>query len=135
MYFFETKLRVRYAETDQMGFAYYGSYAQYYEVGRVELFRSLGFSYKTIEKMGFSLPVINWNISYKKPAFYDDELTIKTIINKVPSKTIVFDYEIYNEANELLNIGQVTLMFVNILTNKTCTAPQIIIDSIKKKIT
>ena len=135
MYFFETKLRVRYAETDQMGFAYYGSYAQYYEVGRVELFRSLGFSYKTIEKMGFSLPVINWNISYKKPAFYDDELTIKTIINDVPSKTIVFDYEIYNEANELLNIGQVTLMFVNILTNKTCTAPQIIIDSIKKKIT
>tara|TARA_B100000963_G_scaffold82608_1_gene70419 strand:+ start:7942 stop:8349 length:408 start_codon:yes stop_codon:yes gene_type:complete len=135
MYFFETKLRVRYAETDQMGFAYYGSYAQYYEVGRVELFRSLGFSYKTIEKMGFALPVINWNISYKKPAFYDDELTIKTIINKVPSKTIVFDYEIYNEANELLNIGQVTLMFVNILTNKTCTAPQLIIDSIKKKLT
>ena len=135
MYFFETTLRVRYAETDQMGFAYYGSYAQYYEVGRVELLRSLGFSYKTIENMGFALPVINWNISYKKPAFYDDELTIKTMINKVPSKTIVFDYEIYNEANELLNIGQVTLMFVNIQTNKTCTAPQLIIDTIKEKLT
>lgn len=135
MYFYKTKLRVRYGETDQMGFVYYGSYAQYYEVGRVELLRSIGFSYKKIEQMGFALPVVNWNISYKKPAFYDDKLTIKTIIHKVPAKTIVFDYEIYNKSNELLNSGQVTLMFVNIKTNKTCTAPQILIDKIKENLT
>ena len=135
MYFFKTKLRVRYSETDQMGFAYYGAYAQYYEVGRVELLRSIGISYKKVEKMGFALPVVNWNISYKKPAFYDDELTIKTIIKKPPSKTFVFDYEIYNKSKELLNFGQVTLMFVNIKTKKTCNAPQFIVNSIKRKLT
>ena len=83
MYSFETKLRVRYGETDQMGFVYYGIYAQYYEVGRVELLRSLGISYKEIEAMGFALPVVNFNIKYKKPAFYDDELTIETAIKEI----------------------------------------------------
>ena len=71
MYSFETKIRVRYGETDQMSFVYYGVYAQYYEVGRVELLRSLGLTYKELEEMGFALPVVNLNIKYKKPAYYD----------------------------------------------------------------
>lgn len=75
MYNYEKKIRVRYAETDQMSYVYYGVYAQYFEVGRVELLRSIGISYKTIESMGFALPVVNLNINYRKPAFYDDELT------------------------------------------------------------
>ena len=80
MYCFETKIRVRYGETDQMGFVYYGVYAQYFEVGRVELLRSLGVDYKSLEEEGYFLPVVNLEIQYKKPALYDDEMTIKTTI-------------------------------------------------------
>ena len=95
MYSFETNIRVRYGETDQMSFVYYGVYAQYYEVGRVELLRSLGISYKEIEEMGYALPVVRLNINYKKPAYYDDKLRLKTTIKKMPSARIIFDYETY----------------------------------------
>ena len=113
MYSFETKLRVRYGETDQMRYAYYGIYAQYFEVGRVELLRSLGVSYKEIEEMGYALPVVSFNVKYKKPAYYDDELTIKTTIKELPSTKITFYYETFNENKDLLNIAEVVLVFVN----------------------
>ena len=132
MYSFEVKLRVRYAETDQMGFVYYGIYPQYYEVGRVELLRSVGISYKEIEAMGFALPVVNLNISYKRPAFYDDELTIKTIIKEVPSAKIIFHYETFNEHGDLLNTGEVILAFVDKDTRKPCFAPEIVISKFKE---
>ena len=80
----ETKIRVRYGETDQMGYVYYGVYAQYYEVGRVDAMRSLGFSYKQIEEKGLLMPVIDFSISYKKPAFYDDEITVVTYVRDKP---------------------------------------------------
>ena len=118
MYSFETKIRVRYGETDQMSFVYYGVYAQYYEVGRVELLRSLGLSYKEIEAMGFALPVVSMNINYKKPAFYDDKLTIRTTIKELPSAKITFHYETLNEKGELLNVGEVILVFINKKTSK-----------------
>ena len=133
MYSFETKLRVRYAETDQMQFVYYGVYAQYFEVGRVELLRSLGISYKEIELMGYALPVVNMSISYKKPALYDDQLTIRTIIKKMPTKKIKFEYEIFNETGDLLNIGEVSLVFINKKTKKPCYAPEEIINKLKEK--
>jgi acyl-CoA thioester hydrolase len=133
MYSFETKIRVRYGETDQMSFVYYGVYAQYYEVGRVELFRSLGLSYKEIEAMGFALPVVNMNIKYKKPAFYDDELTIRTIIKELPSAKITFHYETLNEKGELLNVGEVILVFINKKTGRACLAPEIIMNKLKEK--
>jgi acyl-CoA thioester hydrolase len=134
MYSFKTKLRVRYGETDQMSFVYYGVYAQYYEVGRVELLRSLGVSYKEIEAMGFALPVVNLNINYKKPALYDDELTIKTTIKAIPSAKIVFNYETFNENGDLLNTGEVVLVFVNKETGKPCFAPEIIMKKIQEKL-
>lgn len=134
MYSFDTKLRVRYAETDQMGFVYYGVYAQYYEVGRVELLRSVGFSYKYIEEMGFALPVVRLEINYKKPAFYDDELTIKTSIKKMPKAKIIFDYETFNQAGDLINTGEVVLVFVNKNTRKPCLAPELIINKFKDKL-
>ena len=134
MYSFETKIRVRYAETDQMSFVYYGVYAQYYEVGRVELLRSLGLTYKELEEMGFALPVVNLNINYKKPAYYDDELTILTTIKKLPSAKITFYYEMLNANNELLNIGEVVLVFVNKETGKPCFAPKIVINKFKEKL-
>ena len=134
MYSFETKIRVRYGETDQMSFVYYGVYAQYYEVGRVELLRSLGLNYKELEEMGFALPVVNLNINYKKPAYYDDELTIRTTIKELPSAKITFYYEMFNANNELLNIGEVVLVFVNKKTGKPCFAPEMVIKKFKEKV-
>ena len=134
MYSFETKIRVRYGETDQMSFVYYGVYAQYYEVGRVELLRSLGVTYKELEEMGFALPVVNLNINYKNPAYYDDELTIRTTIKKLPSAKITFYYEMLNANNELLNIGEVVLVFVNKETGKPCFAPEMAINKFKEKL-
>jgi acyl-CoA thioester hydrolase len=134
MYSFDSKIRVRYGETDQMSFVYYGVYAQYYEVGRVELLRSLGVTYKELEEMGYALPVVNLNIKYKKPAFYDDELTIRTTIKDFPSAKIIFHYETLNAKNELLNTGEVVLVFVNKKTGKPCFAPEIVMSKLKEKL-
>lgn len=119
----ETTVRVRYGETDQMGFVYYGVYAQYYEVGRVEAIRSLGFSYKDMEQRGILMPVINLTINYKKPALYDDEVRIVTTVREMPSVTIQFEYECYNQKNELLNTGSVTLVFIDKAKNKPTKVP------------
>ena len=86
----ELKVRVRYAETDQMGVVYHGNYAQYFEMGRVEWLRNLGISYKWMEDNGVMLPVVSLNINYKKPARYDDLLTIKTILKSQSTVKIEF---------------------------------------------
>tara|TARA_B100001778_G_C18483479_1_gene581474 strand:+ start:161 stop:565 length:405 start_codon:yes stop_codon:yes gene_type:complete len=127
MYSFDTKIRVRYGETDQMGFVYYGFYAQYYEIGRVELLRSLGVSYKEIENLGYALPVVSMQINYKAPALYDDLLTVRTIIKKKPRAKIIFDYEIYNVQKKIINTAQVALVFVDMKTKKPCLAPKIVL--------
>ena len=120
----ETKIRVRYGETDQMGYAYYGIYAQYYEVGRVETMRLLGFSYKEVEARGILMPVIDFQISYIKPAYYDDEITVITSMKEKPKGLRVpFDYACYNSKGELLNTGKVTLVCVSKETNKLCQMP------------
>jgi acyl-CoA thioester hydrolase len=129
----ETKLRVRYGETDQMGYAYYGVYAQYYEVGRVEAMRLLGFSYKDVEARGILMPVIEYTINYKKPAFYDDEITVVTMIREIPrSARITFEYECYNSAKELLNTGRVTLVFIDKQKNKPVVPPDWFISAVQK---
>ena len=132
MYTYETSLRVRYGETDQMGFVYYGIYAQYYEVGRVELLRSLGLSYKTLEESGYALPVVSFSIEYKQPAFYDDKITVKTTILEMPSSKITFLYECFNDQNILLNKGEVVLVFVKRDAKKPCKAPAIFIDKVSR---
>ena len=134
MYSFETKLRVRYGETDQMGYVYYGVYAQYYEVGRVELLRSLGISYRELEEEGFALPVVNFEINYKKAAHYDDELTIRTTIKELPSARVEFHYETFNEGKELLNFGRVVLVFVEKKSKKPCFTPEIVMNKLKAKL-
>ena len=126
MYTHEVTLRVRYGETDKMGFVYYGVYAHYYEVGRVELLLSLGISYKSIEENGFVLPVLNFNINYKKPAYYDDKLTLKTSLKEMPTSKIIFFYECFNDNNQLINNGEISLVFVSKETKKHCRAPEII---------
>lgn len=131
MYSSETKVRVRYAETDRMGYVYYGNYATYYEVGRVEALRQLGLSYKEMEDNGIMLPVLEFSIKYFKPAFYDEELTIKTIIPEIPKTRIKFLYECYNNNNILLNKGETTLVFVNTSSGRPCSAPDFFLDKIK----
>jgi acyl-CoA thioester hydrolase len=126
MLYHETQVRVRYAETDQMGFVYYGNYATYYEVGRVELIRSLGLSYKKMEESGVMLPVLeNWS-KFIKPAKYDDLLTIKVTVKEKPTARIRFDVEIFNEEGVLLNIGYTSLVFLDSKTLRPCSAPEIL---------
>ncbi len=132
MYISETTVRVRYAETDRMGYVYYGNYTQYYEVGRVEALRSLGTSYKQMEDDGIMLPVYTCSLKYLKPAVYDDLLLIKTTIKELPNVRITFDYEIFNQNGELLNTGTTTLVFISTNNNKPCPAPDAFIEKIKK---
>lgn len=126
MFVYNHSLRVRYAETDQMGYVYYGNYAMYYEVARVEALRSLGVDYKQLEQEGTMMPVLSNFSKYIKPARYDDLLTIKVILKKAPGIRITFNYEIYNEKGTLINIGETTLVFVDINSGKPCPMPQVL---------
>jgi len=126
----QTKLRVRYGETDQMGYVYYGNYAQFFEVGRVEWLRALGASYKSLEESGIMLPVIELNINYLKPARYDDLLTITTILSKKPLVKIEFDFEVRNEKEELLTTGYTSLVFMDMKKSKPIKAPSYLLDQI-----
>lgn len=120
---FPVKIRVRYGETDQMGYCYYGNYAQYFEVGRVEALRALGMSYKSLEKEGIMLPVSEFSVKYISPAFYDDELTVITFITQIKGARIYFDYEIFNQEKKLVSKANTTLVFVDKLTMKPIIAP------------
>jgi len=128
---FEIKLRVRYAETDQMGYCYYGNYAQYLELGRVEALRSLGFRYKDLEDKGIMLPVMEFQIKYLSPAKYDDLLTVKTVITEIAGTRIYFDYEILNEENKQIALATTTLVFVSKETMRPVKAPEEIVNSIQ----
>jgi acyl-CoA thioester hydrolase len=120
MFVRETKIRVRYGETDQMGYMYYGNYAQFYEVGRVEMLRSLGMTYRSMEEAGVIMPVLDLHCKYIKPALYDEEITVKVTVAKMPGMRIHFSYELFNEAQELINIGETTLVFLDIKTRRPC---------------
>ncbi|GAA4791823.1 thioesterase family protein [Olivibacter ginsenosidimutans] len=124
MFTFETQIRVRYGETDQMGYVYYGNYASYYEVARVEMLRSLGTSYKAMEEGRIMLPVLELKSNYIKPARYDELITIKVSIPVKPTIRIKFEYELFNEQQELINIGETTLVFINMDKNKPCLPPK-----------
>jgi acyl-CoA thioester hydrolase len=124
MFTTEVKLRVRYAETDQMGYVYYGNYATYYEVARVEALRALGFSYGEMEKGGIMLPVLELKTKFIRPARYDDLLTILVRIPHIPATRIRFEYEIFNAEQTLLNLGETTLVFVDMEKNKPCHIPE-----------
>jgi len=130
MNFHEFKVRVRYAETDQMGVVYHGNYAQYFEMGRVEWLRNLGLSYAYMEKNGIMLPVVSLTLNYKKPARYDDLLTVRTILKKQESVKIEFDYEIYSEKGELLTTGNSVLVFVDMKTGRPVLPPDYVLEKI-----
>jgi acyl-CoA thioester hydrolase len=127
----EIKFRVRYGETDQMGYVYYGNYAEYFEMGRVEWLRNLGVSYKSMEESGVMLPVVNLNINYIKPAKYDDLLTLKTTLLQKPTAKIEFDFQLFNEENELLTKGYTSLVFIDMKKNRPTKAPEYILEKLK----
>jgi acyl-CoA thioester hydrolase len=126
-----TKIRVRYGETDQMGYMYYGNYAEFYEVGRVEMLRSLGMTYSGMEASGIMMPVLELHCKYLKPALYDEEISVKVIMDKLPGVKIHFRYELYNHNGELINTGETLLVFVNMKTNRPCFPSQEFIDKLK----
>jgi len=123
MEYHQTQIRVRYSETDQMQVVYHGNYAQYFEIGRVEWLRNKGISYKWMEDNGIMLPVVSLTMNYKKPARYDELLTLKTILKKQSTVKIEFDYELYNAAGELLTIANSILVFVDMKSGKPIAPP------------
>jgi acyl-CoA thioester hydrolase len=131
MFVYDFQLRVRYSDTDRMGYVYYGNYPFYYEQARAEAIRSLGFTYKQIEDEGTIMPITRMSIKYAKPAFYDELLTIRTLVPHMPRRIIVFQYQVFNQNNELINEGDTHLTFIDILSKKIKSAPSILTDSLK----
>jgi len=123
---------VRYGETDQMGYMYYGNYAEIYEVGRVEMLRSLGMTYRSMEEDGIMMPVLEMHCKFIKPALYDEELRVKTILKEMPGVRIHFKYELYNEADILVNEGETSLAFINMTRNRPCMPPDDFLNRLKK---
>jgi acyl-CoA thioester hydrolase len=111
-----------------MGFMYYGNYPQYFEVARAEGLRDVGLTYKTMEDSGVGMPVAQMDITYKRPAKYDDLLTVKTTINELPTSKIIFHHEVYNEQGELLTLAKLVLVFMNIETKRPTRCPQMLLD-------
>lgn len=124
MYQASTTVRVRYGETDQMGYVYYGVYAMYYEVARVESLRQLGLTYKEIEAMGVIMPVLENHSRFLAPGRYDEVLTIVTTVREKPGVKIRFEYEIFNQESRLIHQGETVLAFVDQKSNRPCRPPQ-----------
>ena len=131
MFTSKTSVRVRYSETDKMGVVYHGNYAQYLEIGRTDALRQIGLTYKSFEDNGIMMPVLSLNCKYLKSAYYDDELTIITMLKVMPKVRIHFYFEIYNQQNELITKAEVELVNVDMKTNKLTMAPTVLIDALK----
>ena len=125
-------IRVRYADTDQMGFVYYGNYASYYEIARVELFRNIDFTYRSLEEIGIGMPVLNMSTNFLGPAKYDEELRIHVKLPEMSNLKIKFSYEIFNENQELINTGATTLTFIDLKTGKPKRIPLIMKNKLVK---
>jgi acyl-CoA thioester hydrolase len=131
MYDHEITLRVRYGETDRMGYVYYGNYAEYLEVGRVEALRSLGFPYRRLEDEGILLPVHELWLRYHAPAYYDDELVLRTTITALPAVRIEFSYALRSLSGTLLTEATTTLVFVDRATGRPMRAPNELLNALR----
>jgi acyl-CoA thioester hydrolase len=132
MFQHETQVRVRYGETDPMGYVYYGNYALYYEVGRVEMLRALGLTYSNMEAVHrIMLPVMSVQMRFVRAAHYDELLTVKTTLRKMPTDTMTFHVEVFNARGKLCNGGSVKLCFVDMTTQKTIPAPTYLTDKLQ----
>ncbi len=132
MFITETKIRVRYAETDQMDVVYHGNYAQYFEVGRAESIRQLGFTYKDMEAMGIIMPIVEWHAKFIRPAHYDELITVKTMLKELPTDhRIEFHQEVYNEKEKLLTSGKVVLYFLESSTREKTNMPSELLNKLR----
>lgn len=131
MFIHGTELRVRYGETDRMGHVYYGDYAEYFEVGRVEALRSLGFPYRQLEEQGIMLPVRDMHVRYHRPARYDDRITVRTIIEELPVASIRFRYELFDGSGVLLTEATTVLVFVDANSMRPRRAPDALVDALR----
>lgn len=127
-----TEIRVRYGETDKMGVVYYGTYPLYLEVARTDLMRKHGIVYRDMEENGIQMPVVHLECTYIKPAFYDDVIKINTFIKDIAGSKIIFEYELYNKDNQIINRASTTLIFVNSVSGKPCRPPANILDKFKE---
>ena len=134
MYIFETLIRVRYGETDQMGYVHHGNYPLYYEEGRTEMLRSVGLSYRAMEEKGIIMPVRELQIKFIEPVRYDDLLRVRIILKEMPTAKIHFYYELYNEQDKLVNTGETVLVFVDSKTRKPRRPPEELMNMIKSRI-
>ncbi|MDT0675908.1 acyl-CoA thioesterase [Autumnicola musiva] len=123
-------VKVRYAETDQMGVVYHGNYAQYLEIARIDWLEALGVSYKEMEKNGIMLPVFELNCKFLKPATFDDILKIEVVLKDKPGVKIAFDYSIFNAAEDLLTTARTVLVFMDAKTKRPIRCPQIILEKL-----
>lgn len=119
-----TNIRIRYSETDKMGYLHHANYLNYFEIGRTEMLRNMGMTYKEMEQDGILLPVLSVNINYNAPSYYDDVLTIKTYMKKKPGIKVLFEYEIYNENSLLICTGNCTLVFIDAVSRKPRRPPE-----------
>lgn len=125
MFTSKTQIRIHYGLTDQMGFVYHGRYAEFYEIGRTEALRTLGLTYKEVEATGIMMVVTEIHTRFLRPAVYDDLITVVTTLKEMPvHHKIVFHSEIFNEQNQLLNVGEVSLYFLDAATRKRCAMPE-----------
>ena len=132
MYSFDYTIRIRYGDTDQMGVVYYGNYARFYEIGRMETLRSLGLSYlRWEEEYGIIMPVVSLESRFMYPARYDDEIRIKTTLSELPSKLIRFEHRLFNQRGILVNTGEVKLFFISKTDNRRLSAPGELIDKLR----
>lgn len=125
-----TFVKVRYSETDQMGFVHHSNYAQYLEIARLEWLEQLGISYKWMEENGVMLPVYNLNTTFKKSALFDDRLKIETSLRNIPTVRIMFDYKVYNQNEELLTVASTELIFINTKTGRPMRCPKYILEKL-----
>lgn len=132
MFSYDHRIRVRYGETDKMGYVYYGFYSLYYEEARTETMRQLGLTYSELEGQGVMMPVAKMNVKYIRPAMYDEMITVRTIIRELPTSRITFEYEIYNEAQDLINIGTTELAFINKSNLKPVRPPRELSEQLRK---
>ena len=126
-----SNVKVRYAETDQMGVVHHGNYPQYLEIARIKWLEEMGISYASMEREGVMLPVFEINIKYHKPAYFDDNLRIEAELSELPNVKIIFDYKIYNEKGEKVTSARTVLVFMDAKTRRPIRCPEYILDKLK----
>jgi acyl-CoA thioester hydrolase len=126
-----TTIRVRYGETDRMGFLYHGHYATYYEIGRTELMRGLGLTYREMEDSGYLMPVTDLQMKFMAPARYDELITVKTSVPRIPEVRMIVEAQLQNEQGQIINQSEVKLTFIEPGSNKILVAPEMFLQKIR----